>query len=542
VAARRSGNADEKPPAPKSSQPASAIPQLQARRKAAQKERDTFQPLIDEAYEYAIPFRRSTLKTGTGEKRVDRVYDQTAITSAFRFAGKLQQDLVPAGQVFFGLEPGPVAAAAGDLNSAEGKAFKVQLETIAKIAHALFLGGEWDEAFHEMALDLSAGTGAMLILEGDNQRPARFVTAPIDELLLEGGPYGDITGIFWDRKWTLRAIKQQWPESNLGPELEREAQEKPEKEVLLHQDVTFEPAPDPKDARWKFVAWIDKPAALVGSAMSRTCPWITPRYFRVAGETYGRGPVMLAMPTIKVLNKAQQFTLQAAAIALLGIYTTVDDGVFNPDLAEIAPGAFWKVARNGGTLGASVARLQDPRLDLNQIVLKDLVMQVQATLMDQSLPPDGAAVRSATEIIERVKRLASDHLGAYGRLVREIIVPAVRRVLEIASNKLLIPDAPPIDQLLVKVRVISPLAAAREAQRVETILQWLQIVIATVPTQADEVAKIVDALKEIGSAMAVDSRFIMSTEETADRQKQKAQAAAAQAALAAAPAVAKAAA
>lgn len=538
MAPRQSASAADKPPVA-SSAGNTGIASLKARREAAQKERSAIQPMLDECYEYGIPYRRSAAR-GKGEKRVDRIYDQTAVTSAFRFAGKLQQDLVPAGQVFFGLEAGPLTEQAASLESAEGKAFQQQLATIAKIAHALFLAGEWDEAFHEMALDLSAGTGAMLIIEGsDDARPARFITASIDELLLEGGPYGDITGIFWNRNWTLRAVKEQWPDSDLGRKLERKAKEQPETEVLLHQDVTW----DANQKKWRHFVWIDKDEVEVHTGWSRTCPWITPRYFRVAGETYGRGVLSLAMPTIKVLNKAQQFTLQAAAIALLGIYTAVDDGVFNPDLAEIAPGTFWKVARNSGTLGPSVARLQDPRLDLNSIVLKDLVMQVQATLMDQSLPPDGAAVRSATEIIERVKRLASDHLGAYGRLVREIIVPAVRRVLEIAANKLLIPNAPPIDQLLIKVRVISPLAAAREAQRVETILNWLQIVLSVAPAAADEVAKVTTALKRIGSALAVDPDLILSDEETATVQEKKAQQAAVQSALSvAAPAITKAAA
>ena len=92
--------------------------------------------------------------------------------------------------------------------------------------------------------------------------------------------------------------------------------------------------------------------------------------------------------------------------------------------SAIEPGAIWTVARNGGVLGPTVQRMTDPRLDTNNIILNDLRMAVQATMMDQSLPPDGAAVRSATEILERVKRLATDHIGAFGRLVYEIIAPS----------------------------------------------------------------------------------------------------------------------
>jgi hypothetical protein len=80
---------------------------LKARREAAKRERDIFQPLLDEAYQYAIPFRKSTRNTGTGEKRVNQAFDHTAIDSAFRFAGKLQQDLMAGRPAEFRARAGP---------------------------------------------------------------------------------------------------------------------------------------------------------------------------------------------------------------------------------------------------------------------------------------------------------------------------------------------------------------------------------------------------------------------------------------------------
>lgn len=505
---------------------ASVVEAMKARRSAAQVERNAIQPLLDEAFDYAIPYRRSTRQSGKGEKRVDRVFDQTAVVSAFRFAGKLQQDLVPTGQEFFKLEPGPLGKKITDQDGS-GDELRKQLADIGETVQALFDDGEWDQAFLEMALDLSAGTGSMLILEGDDRRPARFISVAIDEVLLESGPYNDITGIFWSRKWTLRSLKETWPKGVLGVELEEAYRSKPETEIEVNQDTVW----DPKERRWILTVWTEKTKLPIHQVKSHACPWLTPRYFRVPGETYGRGPVMLAMPTIKTLNTAQRLTLQAAAIALMGIYTAVDDGVFNPDLAAVEPGIFWKVARNGGTLGPSVQRLQDPRLDLTNIVLNELRMGVQAAMMDQSLPADGAAVRSATEILERVKRLASDHLGAFGRLVREIIVPAVQRAMEIAANKMLIQNAPPIDQLLVKIRVTSPIAAAREAERVQKIIQWLEMVLAILQDGASRVAHVEKALLHIGRAMGIPEDFLVTD---AQREKIDAdnQAAAAAAALA----------
>lgn len=509
---------------------------LKSRRNSAKKERDSFQPLMDEAYQFAIPFRKSTRDTGTGEKRVDQVFDHTAIDSAFRFAGKVQQDFWPAGEQNFELEPGAIV-----IDPKEREQMTAALEPISKVAQAFFDDGDWDMAFHEMALDLSAGTGAILMNStSDPEMLWEPISVSIDELLIEQGPNNKISAIFWTRKMSVRVLFDTWPEGKFSFELKEMFRTHPEGDIEVFVDTVY----DRKRRRWNMLVWCQKQESIIYQTESRTCPWLIPRYFRVPGETYGRGPVMLAMPTIKTLNTTARLQLQAAAIAMLGIYTAVDDGVFNPDLAAIEPGAFWKVARNGGTLGASINRFPDPRLDLSNMVLQDMRMSVKATMMDQSLPPDAGAVRSATEILERVKRLASDHLGAYGRLIKEITLPAVKRVIELAYNRGLIANEVPIDQLLIRVKVQSPLAMAREAQRIEKIVQWLQMVIMILQERAGRVAKLDDALSDIGRQLGVPTNYIVTSDERdqMDKADQEAQAAAAAAsALAASPELASAA-
>lgn len=496
---------------------------LKTRRNAAQRERDAFQPLLDEVYQYSIPFRKSTKDTGKGEKRVDQVFDHTAIDAAFRFAGKVQQDFWPAGEDNFELEPGPIVA------QDEQERMLEQLHPISKVAQAFFEDGDWDMAFHEMALELVGGTGAILMNPtNDPELLWEPISVSIDELLLEGGPNNKVSGIFWTRKMPVRELIETWEDGKFGEELKSLYAKKPDTEIEVYVDTVR----DPKTRHWQMVVWCKRQTEIIYKSESRTCPWLTPRYFRVPGETMGRGLAMIAMPTTKTLNTAARLQLQAAAIAMLGIYTAVDDGVFNPDLAALQPGAFWKVARNGGTLGASVSRFPDPRLDLSNMVLNEMRMGVKATMMDQTLPPDGAAVRSATEILERVKRLASDHLGAYGRLVKEITIPAVKRVIELAYNRGLIGQDVNIDQLLIKIRVKSPLAIAREAQRIEKIVQWLQMVIMILQERAGRVAHVETALSQIGRDLGVPMEFIVTKDQRQIMDEEEKKRAEAQAAMA----------
>ncbi|PLW77887.1 portal protein [Cohaesibacter celericrescens] len=480
----------------------------------ANTEYQTFQPLLDEAFDYAIPFRKGS-SDGKGQKRVNKAFDQTAIVGAFRFAGRLWQDFVS--EEMFRLAPGDI------LEKKVKDELRPHLERTTAVITGMASNGEFDLAFHEMALDLAAGTGAMYIPQGDSpDRAARFVSVPIDELRLLGGPYGDVVAIFWDRKWKPWQVEEEFDldGDRLGPELKKLIKDKPDDDLTLHVATVF----DKKSSRWITRSWTDKDEVIIRQEKSFTNPWLTPRYFRVPGETMGRGPIMLAMPSIKTLNTAQSLTLQAAAIALMGIWTAVDDGVFNPDHSAIEPGAIWKVARNGGVLGPTISRMQDPNLDTNNIILNDLRMAVQATLMDQSLPPDGASVRSATEILERVKRLASDHTGAFGRLVYEIIVPLARRLIEVASNVGLIENQIPIDQVLIQVKISSPLATARAAERLEKIVQWIEMVLAILQEGAPTVAKLEEALEHVGRELGVPSDYIVTGEERAEMKKQAAEA------------------
>lgn len=486
---------------------------LKSRRNAAQRERDAFQPLLDEAYQYAIPYRKSLRRSSSGEKRVNQAFDHTAVESAFRFAGKLQQDLMPAGQKNFELAPGPLVTNQEDIEQ-----LRAALAPISNLAQAYFEDGDWDLAFHEMAIDLSAGTGALLMnTTSDPERLWEPIAVSIDEILIECGPNGRVSGVFWDRKAPLRVLFETWPEGKFGQELVELHRSKPETEIEFRLDTVFVPPAKGRKGYWKMCVWCEKQEALIYESQRRTCPWLVPRYFRVPGESYGRGLVMLAMPTIKTLNTAARLQLQAAAIAMLGIYTAVDDGVFNPDLSPVEPGVFWKVARNGGTLGPSIQKFQDPRLDLTGLVLQDLRGGVKNTMMDGDLPLSGEAVKSPTEILERVKKLSSDHVGAFGRLVKEINVPVVKWILEDAYNRGLIKSDLTIDQLLVKVQVKSPMAIARQARQVDSLINWLQLVlgIESAKQAAPSVGRIAETdliLSDAGVSMGVPPQYIVPTD------------------------------
>lgn len=486
-------------------------------------DRQLWQRYYDDAYEFAIPFRRPASRLGKAIETIQRVYDATAIESSFRAAGQLHSDLFP--PEFFKLAPGAVAKVA--MPDDQLQALALQLEKVSTVAAAFFDTGEFATASSEMCVDLMVGTAALMPLEGDAVNPVRFVCIPFDELAIETDAYGKVVVICWRTRMTRRAINDAFPNGDFPVEFVDglKTGNGADQELELNQDFIF----DRKSNRWTLCVWLADSTAPVFEEDYKTQPLAVPRYHRVPGEPYGRGPILLALPTIKTLNKAVELTLKAAAIQMLGIWG-YRPGALNPDNVRLGPGEFWPMQSTGGVLGPDVARLDAAagKIDVGQLITQELRGQVQSMLGDDRLPEKGATPVSATEIMARMKRIQQNYMGAWARIVNEVHPVIVRRVLEILYNKKIkgVMDLN-IDQLLIKLDVLSPITAAIKAAAHSRIVDFIQLVIALKgnPMAAELVVKVDDALQRIATDELPPS-LIVTKQERKALQAQMARAAA----------------
>jgi hypothetical protein len=102
-------------------------------------------------------------------------------------------------------------------------------------------------------------------------------------------------------------------------------------------------------------------------------------------------------------------------------------------------------------------------------------MNIKRTLLDDSLPPDNMSARSATEIVERMRELATNLGSAFGRLITETMVPLVRRSMHIMDEAGLITLPLRVNGLEVRVVPVSPLAKAQHLDDIQDAMQWAQI-------------------------------------------------------------------
>jgi len=443
--------------------------ELIRRAEVAQRKKDLFEDLYRDAYEFALPQRQLYgywEGNSVGNKKMARVFDSTAINSTQRFANRLQSGIFPPQRKWSRLEPG--------LDIPQDKKTQAQaiLDLYNEKMFSVIKQSNFDIAIGEFLLDLSVGTACMLVQPGDDVSPINFIPVPMFLVAYEEGANGMVDKIYRRMRMKAESITQQWRDAQIPESLANRIEAKPTDDVELLEATVY----DDDKGDWCYHV-IDKVSKeeIVYRRM-KSSPWVISRYMKVAGEIYGRGPLLTALPDIKTLNKTLELLLKNASLAVAGVYTAADDGVLNPQTVRITPGAIIPVARNGGPQGESLRAL--PRagdFNVSQIVINDLRQNIKRTLLDESLPPDNMSARSATEVVERMKELAQNLGSAFGRLINETMIPLVSRILQVMDERGLIDLPLRVNGLEVKVSPVAPLAMAQNMEEVNSVMQFMQI-------------------------------------------------------------------
>jgi nucleotide-binding universal stress UspA family protein len=443
--------------------------QILKRQTAAQAKKDEFQQLYQDAYEFALPQRQlyGVWEGGaTGSKKMQRVFDSTAINSTQRFANRLQSVVFPPQRKWAKLEAG------SDIPPEKKQQAQAVLEVYQDKMFTMLNQSNFDIAMGEFLLDLAVGTACMMVQPGDDVQPLNFIPVPLFLVSYEEGANGQVDNVYRRMRMKGESIQRQWPDADISDDLKRRIENKPTDDIELLEATIY----DHKRGDYCYHV-IDKVSKTeIVYRRRKMSPWVISRYMKVAGEIYGRGPLMTALPDIKTLNKVKELLLKNASLAVAGVYTAADDGVLNPNTVKIVPGAIIPVARNGGSQGPALLAL--PRsgdFNVSQLVINDMTASIKRILLDESLPPDNMSARSATEIVERMKELAQNLGSAFGRLINETMIPVTAKILEVMDERGLIDMPLRVNGLEVKVTPVAPLAMAQNMEEVNSIMQYMQI-------------------------------------------------------------------
>ena len=227
-----------------------------------------------------------------------------------------------------------------------------------------------------------------------------------------------------------------------------------------------------------------------------SCPYINFRWGKAAGELYGRGPLMAALPTVKTVNLIVRDMLDAAELATIGMYQVDDDGTVNPSSIKIAPGAIVPVAPGSRGLQPVVP---SANIRWSEFLTDQLRLDIKRALYDEMLGPPEGTPMSATEVRERQADMARRIGSPFMRLQVELVQPLLKRVIHILKKQGHF-TLPQLNGREIKIVAVSPLARAQEQESVRNIYAWLEMLAAQ---YGPEIAAVASVPEEVASYSAV---------------------------------------
>lgn len=448
---------------------------LQKREIQAFKHMQDWQGLLDDCYEYFLPNRNVFETSSKGSKKMDRIFDSTAIEAIQQGASKLQENIAPIWSNWATFAPSVSVIkqlSSGNYDVTE-KDIRANLEDQANVVFDYINRSNFATQFFEHSLDLLIGTGTLRIDENDDsEMPIIFNTIPQKGIAFEEGPFGSIETHWRRMSIKARNLTRTWNGFKPSPEIQNKIDTQPDSEIEIREGVVYMP----KAKTYYGCVWVHNEDRISWMQdFGESSPWVTGRYSKVSGEVRGRGPAVQALPDVRSLNKVKEFVLQKAAIDLAGMYTASDDGVTNPYNITISPGIVIPVGSNNSS-NPSIKRLDTgANLQLAQFEMNELQTSIKRALFNDLRDPSGA-VRSATEVAIESRELAKRIGSAFGRLQTEVLVPILKRVVFILTRRGLIQPLK-LDGRDIEVKFLSPLAKSQDAEDIINVQQAVQFVL-----------------------------------------------------------------
>ncbi|MCR6633157.1 MAG: portal protein [Magnetospirillum sp.] len=419
-----------------------------------------------ECYDFALPLRDAVLhQPNPGEKKGDRLFDGTAPDAVDQLAASLLSELTPPWAQWFGLTAGP------ELSAEEREQAAPLLDKVGAVLQSHFDRSNFAVEMHQCYLDVvTGGTASLLFEEAPPGEPSafRFTAVPLGQVVLEEGVDGRLDTTFRRSELTLAGLQARFPAAALPAALVKRAEDDPEQRFAVIEAVV--PAASGRFCRYAAVlAEEGGDETLLAEGRFEQSPFVNFRWLKAPGESYGRSPVMKALPDIKTANKVVELVLKNATIAVTGIWQADDDGVLNPANIKLVPGTI--IPKAVGSAG--LQPLEAPgRFDISQLVLEDLRGRIRHALLVDKLGQPDAPKMTATEVLERSAEMARLLGATYGRLQCELLTPLVLRAVSILRRRGEIPEVL-VDGHTVDLQYKSPLAQSQAQRDAKNMLTWL---------------------------------------------------------------------
>lgn len=471
------------------------------RYKKAADERSSWQSLWQDCYRYTVPEQAHFFGFSSVSMRQmrDHLYDATAGDAAEQLAASILGYLAPPWSNWLGIVPG------GHVPEDRKKDLSAVLEQAAQTVLSRLDQSNFASELHQCLMDLVVGGTACLHVGAsapDSPIPFTLRAVPLYEAVMAADENGDLTSFYRLRDVTRDQMMELIPDHRKEDDVFKFVFDASDETVF--QILEF----SEKDKKGYQTGIIllshNADPVMIYNVHAAHSPFIMFRWMKMAGESYGRSPVMKVLPDIKTANKVVELILKNASIAVTGIWQADDDGVLNIAAVDLVPGAIIPKAMGS----AGLTPLQMPaRFDVSQLVLDDLRARIRhAMLTDRFSQFDGRRM-TATEVNERSDDIFMILSAVYGRLQSELLDPLVKVLYGLMRDRGDVPDLP-LDGRYAQIVFRSPLARLQARKTLTPLLEWMD---RAMQLPGDTAARLnTDALLDYAAdIMGIPAHFIM---------------------------------
>lgn len=426
-----------------------------------------FEDLYDEIFEYTLPQRQGFKNYAAGQRKDDRIFDETAVVGVQEFASRLQSGLVP------NFARWADFVAGGEVPEEETDTINNELDKVTEYVFEVIQTSNFAQEIHECFIDLALGTAVLLVEEGDAVNPIRFHSIPLPHVVLDAGPNGKVDHVYREREIKAEDIMVAYPNGVFHETMVKNMKNSDMKCKVLEVSCKIYNDPNAEEYAYMVIDVENKHLILredykgVGSN-----PFIAFRWSKASGEIYGRGPAVNALSAIKTCNLTIEMILENAQMAISGIYQMDDDGVINTDTINLVPGTV--IPKAPGSAGLQPIRAAGS-FDVGNLILNDMRNNIKRALYNDMLGDPNRTPASATEIAERMADLSRKIGSAFGRLQAEMVQPVLQRIVYLLQKQGRI-EIPTVNGREVKIKSVSPLAQAQSNQDIVSFDRFLELI------------------------------------------------------------------
>lgn len=473
--------------------------------------------MMRKAYHYTLPNYNpwenldGSVVISEGNNYAADIYDLTLPIAHKSLKNKILTGLTPKGQEWIKFFPG---SRFGDEKSDAYKEAANYFDILTREWFKILDDSGFYLSFGESLDDMLISTGTMVISEGTRDKPWRFESTPPNQTYFEGGPCGEIIGVY--RSWykvKVEMLKVLWPRGRMPDN------KKMSDYVDLCESHVMRPD-EPEEHRYQYCVQTTG-KELIYSESSPSWPWLVYRLNRMPGEVRGRGPSLLAYPTAATINEAIEDELTAAAFQANPMYVSSSDSVINNDNFTAKPGIIIPVDFRQGGVPNFQQLPPAGNIQFQALVINDLRQQIHDIMLSNPLGPVDAPDRTATEAQLRYTQNLENFMAEVPRLQTELFDPLIKRTLFILNRVRpdffgFIPDEMrqkilSADGQVLDMRFETPLMTARGESKVQNLVRMFNYLAGLVgPDGATAALNVTQLPSYIAERTGVDADLVKS--------------------------------